>query len=45
MLYILGIFLLIGFTCYACCCVAHDSDEQSERMFNEWREKADIEDK
>jgi len=37
MIYILGIFVVSAFMCYACCVVASNADDASERYFNEQR--------
>ena len=35
MIYILGFAVLAVFMCYACCAVASDADDASERYYNE----------
>lgn len=37
-LLIIGLVLLV-LVDYAACCMAHDADERSERMYEEWRRK------
>ena len=39
-LLIIGLVLLV-LVDYAVCCMAHDADEQSERMYERWRREHD----
>ena len=38
---VLALLVLVD---YAACCMAHDADEQSERMYKEWKESKGADD-